>query len=101
MDIEEQIKLSVLDEDHLADVLLGNEEHKEEIKKRVMELIENDLAEVYKYVDDSIVVLTKNDSLDVLSNLDNWWWSNQELGKVDYFLCKVKDENGRYVYVFD
>ena len=100
MDIEERIKSSVLDQDHLADFIIGTESHAEEIRCRLQELVHKGLVELYTYAkeDQSPVVLDKAKALLIMSNPDSWAWTSKYGEKQLYFVAPVRLGNNSPIY---
>lgn len=98
MEIENLIKESVLDQDHLADLLKGNEKHIAEIMNRVQELIRIEAIEIYTYEDDKIIVISKHKAEEVVSKKVNWSWKQPNETEENYFLSPIKRPDGSLVY---
>ncbi|WP_316674940.1 hypothetical protein [uncultured Tolumonas sp.] len=100
MDIEEIIKFGVLDQDHLADLLIGHESLANEIHCRVLELLEHGLVELYTYSNEHQypIVLEKIQAISVAKNPDSWHWQSLSGSSQYYFLAPVRLSNGSLAY---
>ncbi len=100
MEIEEIIKIGVLDQDHLADLLIGHESLYNEIHYRVLELLEHSLVELYTYSNEHQypIVLEKTQAISIVKNPDSWHWQSVLGSTQYYFLAPVRLSNGSLAY---
>ena len=90
MDIENHIKAGVLEQDHLADILIGKEDCANEIRSRVLALLDQGLVDLYTYEKGSIVVFGKPQALSIASKPESWSWQSMS-GKMQlYFLSPAQ-----------
>ena len=110
MDIEEHIKINVIEESHLADLLLGSAEYAEEmthyaeaIRMRVVELLEQGLIELYTYLDEPqrISTLDRETAVAIARDSKNWAWQSPSGRSQCYFVCTANLADGRPPYGFD
>lgn len=100
MNVEEHIRECILDQDHLADIVIGYESHVAAIQARVVELLDLGLVELYTYSTEQNgpVVLSKSNALAIARELQNWAWLSPSRQPQQYFLCPVKLADGRLAY---
>mgnify|MGYP001281100804 CR=1 FL=1 len=99
MNIEERIRASVLDQDHLADLLRGNEASAHAIMVRVIELLRDGRIELYTYASGGgVEVLDFNVALEIAANPKCWSWRSEHDEEQLYFLSPVYLENGSLAY---
>jgi hypothetical protein len=103
MDIEAHIKESVLDQDHLADILTGYETCAAEIRARVVALLESGVVELYTYRPGSgeTAALAKHLAVAAANEPANWAWHPTSGNGQNYFLGPVKLADGRLAYGID
>jgi hypothetical protein len=98
MELEDHIRGSVLDQDHLADLLVGFESQAALIQARVASLIEQGLVELYTYPPEGgIVMLSREDALGVVDRIASWTWQSHADAR-NYFLSPVRLAGGALAY---
>jgi hypothetical protein len=100
MEIEEIVRSGVLDQDHLADLLLGHECMANEIRSRIVELIEQGKIELYTYENggNAAITLEKAQALSIAKVPEHWSWRSASGKEQFYFLGPVKLSNGSLAY---
>lgn len=100
MSFENRIREAVLDQDHLADLLSGNEGIAQELRSRVVELLLQGRVELYTYAKggQAVEVLSREDAVAVASEPKSWSWHTEAGTEQLYFLSPVKLESGGLAY---
>ena len=103
MDIEEHIKTNVIEESHLADLILGPAEYAEAIRMRVVELLEQGLIELYTYLDEPrrISTLDRETAVALARDSKNWAWRSPSGHSQCYFVCTANLADGKPAYGFN
>lgn len=98
MNIENHIKSSLLDQSHLADLLVGEKGQDQKIKNRVYELVDLGLIEVYTYQGEEILTLPKMEAISIINHNENWLWVSKSEGKKLYFISPITNDSGELKY---
>lgn len=103
MGIEAHIKKCVLEQCHLADILIGHENSAAEIRARVVALLETGVVKLYTYNSEPDRIVTLAQPIAVAAAIDpaNWVWRSHSGSGENYFLAPVKLADGRLAYGLD
>jgi hypothetical protein len=99
VELERHIRGCVLDQDHLADLLIGYESQAAAIQARVASLINAGLVELYTYLPSGEArVLPRNDAVAIVECPSSWAWQSPADEAQLYFLNPVRLPDGSLAY---
>jgi hypothetical protein len=96
MNLDEHIRTCILEEDHLADALIGQEPYAQKIRAELRRLVDSGDVALYTYdPDSSLRFFTKSESLSIMDNVENWAWQSPSGATQTFFLCRGRSDSGQ------
>ena len=88
MNLEEHIRICILEEDHLADTLIGHEAEAHAIRAKLRTLVAAGAVELYTYgsESDQPKVLPLQEALAIMGNAESWAWQSPSGVSQAFFL---------------
>ena len=96
MNLDEHIRICILEEDHLADALIGHEPDAQRIRAELRRLVDTGNVALYTHEpDSSLRFFTKAESRSIMDNVENWAWQSPSGESQTFFLFRGRSDPGQ------